>query len=34
MKILDATFLIDYLAGVETTREFYKEHGGRKIRWL
>ena len=34
MKILDATFLIDYLDGVEATREFYEEHGSDQIRWV
>ena len=34
MKILDATFLIDYLNGVEATREFYEEHGGEELRWV
>ena len=34
MNVLDATFLIDYLAGVEATREFYEEHGGGTIRWV
>ena len=29
MKVLDATFLIDYLAGVAATKEFYETHGGR-----
>jgi hypothetical protein len=24
MKVLDATFLIDYLDGVEATKEFYE----------
>ena len=26
MKVLDATFLIDYLDGVESTREYLQEH--------
>ena len=26
MKVLDATFLIDYLDGVESTREYLEEH--------
>ncbi len=26
MKVLDATFLIDYLAGVESTRAYLEEH--------
>lgn len=34
MKVLDATFLIDYLDGVEATREFYEEHGGDQTRWV
>ena len=28
MKVLDATFLIDYLDGVESTREYLQRHGG------
>lgn len=34
MKVLDATFLIDYLAGVESTREFYDANGGENERWV
>lgn len=34
MKVLDATFLIDYLDALESTREFYEEHGGEEIRWV
>jgi len=34
MKVLDATFLIDYLGGVESTREFYEANGGEEIRWV
>lgn len=34
MKVRDATFLIDYLDGLEGTREFYEEHGGDEIRWV
>lgn len=34
MKVLDATFLIDYLDGIEATREFYEENGGDEIRWV
>lgn len=34
MKILDATFLIDYLTGVPATREFYETHGGRDETWI
>lgn len=33
MKVLDATFLIDYLDGVEATRQFYEDNGGDQIRW-
>lgn len=34
MKILDATFLIDYLDGREVTRTFYEKNGGDDIRWV
>lgn len=34
MKVLDATFLIDYLDGLEATREFYEENGGVETRWV
>jgi len=34
MKVLDATFLIDYLDGREATREFYEENRGEQIRWV
>ena len=34
MKVLDATFLIDYLDGLEATREFYEENGGADVRWV
>ncbi|WP_327051938.1 PIN domain-containing protein [Halomicrococcus gelatinilyticus] len=34
MKVLDATFLIDYLDGHEATREFYEENGGAETRWV
>lgn len=34
MKVLDATFLIDYLDGLESTRKFYEENGGDEIRWV
>lgn len=34
MKVLDATFLIDYLEGLESTREFYEENGGGQVRWI
>lgn len=34
MKVLDATFLIDYLAGIEATREFYEANGGADTSWI
>lgn len=34
MKVLDATFLIDYLDGVSATKEFYEAHGGADERWV
>lgn len=34
MKVLDATYLIDYLDGCEATREFYEESGGADVRWI
>lgn len=34
MKVLDATFLIDYLDGLQSTREFYEENGRDEIRWV
>ena len=34
MKVLDATFLIDYLDGVEATKEFYEAYGGENERWV
>ena len=34
MKVLDATFLIDYLDGRERTRTFYEENGGAETRWV
>ena len=34
MKVLDATFLIDYLDGVEATREFYEANGGETEQWV
>lgn len=34
MKILDATYLIDYLDGVEATREFYEKHGKAETLWI
>ena len=34
MKVLDANFLIDYLAGDEATKEFYEANGGKSERWV
>lgn len=34
MKVLDATFLIDYLDGVEATRAFYEVSGGEAEEWI
>lgn len=34
MKVLDATFLIDYLAGIQATEEFDEANGGEKTRWI
>jgi len=34
MKVLDATFLIDYLDGIEATREFYEANGAENERWV
>ncbi len=34
MKVLDATYLIDYLDGVEATKEFYEENGANDERWV
>lgn len=34
MKVLDATFLIDYLDGLKATRKFYEAHGGADTRWI
>jgi len=34
MKVLDATFLIDYLDGVEATKAFYEASGAENERWV
>jgi len=34
MKVLDATFLIDYLDGVDATKAFYEANGGANERWI
>ncbi|MFB6179989.1 MAG: PIN domain-containing protein [Halorientalis sp.] len=34
MKVLDASFLIDYLNGVKATKEFYEDEGADSERWV
>lgn len=34
MRVLDATFLIDYLAGVPATETYYEENGGSDELWI
>lgn len=34
MKVLDANFLIDYLAGDGSTKEFYEANGGDEELWI
>jgi predicted nucleic acid-binding protein len=34
MRVLDTTFLIDYLDGVAATKEFYESHGGSEEHWV
>ena len=34
MKVLHATFLIDYLDGVDATKEFYEASGAENERWV
>lgn len=34
MKVLDATFFIDYLEGDEATEAFYEASGGESERWV
>ncbi len=34
MKILDASFLIDYLNGDESTKQFYEANGANAERWV
>ena len=34
MKVLDTSFLIDYLAGVASTKTFYEEAGGADEQWI
>lgn len=34
MKVLDASFLIDYLDGDDATWEFYEEHGAAQTTWI
>lgn len=34
MRVLDASYLIDYLNGTEAAAEFYETHGGADERWI
>lgn len=34
MRVLDATFMIDYLAGHESTERYYEEHDGPEQHWI
>ncbi len=34
MKVLDANFLIDYLAGAPPTEQYYQENGGADELWI
>lgn len=34
MKVLDTSFLIDYLDGDPATRDFYERNGGADVRWM
>lgn len=34
MTVLDTTFLIDYLAGVDATEDFYEANGAEDERWV
>ena len=34
MKVLDATFLIDYLDGIESTKAFYEANGAEDEQWV
>lgn len=34
MKVLDATFLIDYLDGLSATEVYYEKHGGAEEEWI
>lgn len=34
MKVVDASFLIDYLDGAPATREFYEQENGNDVRWI
>lgn len=34
MKVLDANFLIDYLDGRKSTKEFFEANGGSAERWI
>jgi predicted nucleic acid-binding protein len=34
MRVLDANFLIDYLSGVQATKEYYAANGGDDETWI
>ena len=34
MRVLDANFLIDYLSGVQATKEYYERNGGDDETWI
>lgn len=34
MRVLDATFLIDFLAGVPAAESYYQQHGGADELWV
>lgn len=34
MKVLDTSYLIDYLGGVKATKEFYETSGGADEQWI
>lgn len=34
MRVLDATYLIDYLAGHSAAKSYYEAHGGPDQRWI
>lgn len=34
MRVLDASFLVDYLDGIPETEAYYRTHGGPDERWI